>query len=79
MFRGYCRPAGIYEKTLPVFLDKKDTIYRLYRDFPLIDRTTAEATRKYYDSFYEILDEPKKVIKTFYFGCDMNHRHLHRE
>jgi hypothetical protein len=79
MFRGYCRPAGTYEKIIPVFQDRKDAIYAMYRNFEYLEEREIEATLKYYDSFYEILEDPKKIIRTFYDNCEISHKHIHNQ
>ena len=77
MFRGYCRPAGTYERIIQIFKEKKDAIYAMYRKFELLEERDIETTLKYFDSFYEILDDPKKVIRTFYDNCEISHKHVH--
>jgi len=77
-FRGYCRRPGSYEKTLQVFIERKEKIYNLIQDFPYISETTRKVALKYFDSFYKIIEDPKQVIKRFYDDCSINHDHLHK-
>jgi hypothetical protein len=77
LFRGYCRLSGEYENTIQVFLDHKEDIYKLYLEFPYISEKVKKSTLKYYDQFYNIISDPKKVKKQIYEACPANHVHLY--
>ena len=76
-FRGYCRLPGTYEKTVEIFNTNKNEIYALYSDFPYLDDRQKKITLKYYDDFYEIVNDPKKIKRNIYDKCELNHHHLH--
>ena len=77
LFRGYCRQKGEYEKTIQIFIDRKEDIYNLYRDFPYLSEPVKKSTLNFYDKFYDIITDPKKVKKLIYDACPGNHTHLH--
>ena len=78
LFRGFCRQPGEYDKTIQVFIDKKEEIYNLYLDFPYLSDNVKKNTLKYYDQFYDIVTDPKKVKKQIYYACPANHEHLYK-
>jgi len=76
LFRGFCRQQGEYDKTIQVFINKKEDIYNLYRNFPYLSDNVKKNTLKYYDQFYDIVSDQKKVKKQIYYACPANHEHL---
>ncbi len=77
LFRGYCRPKGEYEKTIQIFIDRKDEIYALYQNCQYLDEKVIKSTLKFYDQFYDIITDPKQVKKLIYDACPGAHKHLH--
>lgn len=77
-FRGYCRLPGTYEKTVAIFNEKKEEIYAVYSNFELLDEKKKKFTLKYYDGFYDIVNDPKQLERKIYNNCEINHNHLHR-
>jgi hypothetical protein len=77
LFRGYCRYPGEYEKALQVFLDRKGEIYSLYEDFPFLSESVKKSALKFYDQFYDVITDPKKIKRELYDACPVNHQHLH--
>jgi hypothetical protein len=77
-FRGYCRLPGTYEKTVAKFIDSKECIYDIYNNFPFLDDSRKKYILKYYDDFYYILDDPKRIERAFYKSCQLNHTHLYK-
>ncbi len=76
-FRGFCRMPGTYEKTIQVFLDRKEKIYDLIQNFPYCSDISIKVMVKYMDQFYEIISDPKQIKKRFYDACEIQHKHLH--
>jgi hypothetical protein len=69
LFRGYCRTP---EELAPVFAQfnaKKDDIYALYRNQAGLDEDYLEKTLKYFDEFYETINDPRKVDREFIRRC----------
>ena len=52
-------------------------MYSLYRNFDLIETKRIEAILKYYDKFYDIINDPKKVKSQINKACAINHDHLY--
>ncbi len=77
LFRGYCRPKGEYEKTIQIFIDRKEDIYSLYQNCPYLDEKVIKSTLKFYDQFYDIITDPKQIKKQIYDACPGVHQHLH--
>ena len=78
-FRGYCRLPGTYEKTASIFNSNRDSIYSLYRGFTMADPKRIESTLKYYDNFYQIINDPKDIVRNIYDACELHHKHLHQQ
>src|SRR6478672_6081974 len=70
-FRGYCVLADEYPKFLPLFREKKDAIYALYRDEigRLIDAGRVRETLAYFDEFYAMIATPEQAQKEFLNDC----------
>jgi hypothetical protein len=71
LYRGICAPPDQLAQIFAVFNEKKDAIYALYRDDIgklLLPEFTREAL-KYYDEFYETINDPKKARREFVEGC----------
>ncbi len=78
-FRGYCRIPGTYENVAAYFNSRKDSIYDLYRNFKYFDSRQAELAMKYYDGFYDIIDDPKQLMKKINMACELKHKHLYEK
>ena len=71
LFRGYCHPPEDFEKVFSLFNQKKDAIYALYRDSvgSKLPRRTVDATLKYFDEFYETINDPRRAKKQILDAC----------
>jgi len=78
-FMGYCRFPGTYERTIATFVDKKEDIYDVYRNFDLLNEKKKKIILKYYDNFYKEISNPKQIVRSFYNSCELRHEHLHKE
>jgi hypothetical protein len=76
-FRGFCRMPGIYEKTIRVFLDRKEKVYDLIQNFPYCNDVSKKVMVKYMDQFYDVISDPKQVERRIYDACELQHKHLH--
>ncbi len=77
-FRGYCRLPGTYETTVNLFNEKKEYIYDIYNNFELLDEKRKKSVLKYYDNFYELVNDSKQLEKKVYNYCELHHTHLHK-
>ncbi|HUQ99992.1 MAG TPA: hypothetical protein VM166_11100 [Gemmatimonadaceae bacterium] len=61
LFRGYCVDRESYARVFALFNDKKTQIYGLYSDpiGKLLDARTAKETLRYFDSFYETINNSR--------------------
>jgi hypothetical protein len=71
LFRGYCSEPEAYAKVFALFNEKKPEIYGLYSDTVgmLMDRGTARETLKYFDEFYEIINNPRAAKRSIIESC----------
>lgn len=71
LYRGYCVPNEEYPKAIAVFNAKKDSIYALYKDSlgTLLRPAIREETLKYFDEFYNTINNPKSVKSDIIDAC----------
>lgn len=71
LFRGYCSDPDSYAKVFALFNEKKPEIYALYDDpvGKLMDRGTARETLKYFDEFYETINNPRAAKRSIIEAC----------
>ena len=71
LFRGYCAGAEDYAKVFALFNEKKDAIYALYSDSigKLMDRGDARQTLRYFDGFYETINNPRAARRSIVEEC----------
>lgn len=72
LFRGYCGsdPAA-FAKVFALFNEKRPEIYALYRDpiGKLLDDGTVRETLKYFDEFYETINDPRSAKRLITQAC----------
>src|SRR5438105_3864884 len=71
LFRGYCTELQAYDKVFALFKEKKPEIYALYSDSigKLMDRGTVRSTLKYFDEFYETINDPRSAKRSIVEAC----------
>jgi hypothetical protein len=71
LFRGYCSDAGSYAKVFALFKEKKPEIYALYGDEigKLMDRGTVKETLRYFDEFYETIENARAAKRSIIEPC----------
>lgn len=71
LMRGYCTAPANFERAFSLFHDKKDAIYALYHDpiGALIKPDGVSRTLKYFDQFYEVIDDPRVARRQITDGC----------
>ncbi|OQY04629.1 MAG: hypothetical protein B6I20_02725 [Bacteroidetes bacterium 4572_117] len=65
VFRGYERELEEYEPVIKKFNSKKTAIYKLFENNQLLSEKTRKSTKKYFDEFYETINDPKQVRNKF--------------
>lgn len=71
LFRGYCHAPEDFAKVFTLFNEKKPAIYALYKD-PLgsrLPKSTVDETLKYFDEFYETINNPKRAKNQIIDAC----------
>ena len=72
IFRGYCgSDPSVYAKVFALFNEKRPEIYALYRDpiGKLLDDDTVRETLKYFDEFYETINDPRSAKRQIVQAC----------
>ncbi len=71
LFRGYCTSADSYARAFALFKEKKREIYALYDDEigKLLDRGTVKETLRYFDEFYETINDPRSAKRSIIEPC----------
>ena len=71
LMRGYCTDADNFEKTFATFRQNKDAIYALYRDSigALMKKSVADNTLRFYDQFYEVINDPRSAKRQIVESC----------
>lgn len=70
-FRGPCELAEEYPKLLPLFHQKRDAIYGLWRDEigRLVHPDRTRRTLEYFDDFYRMIETPESAHRAFLKHC----------
>ena len=76
-FRGFCRFKNGYKTTLDDYQKIKPDLYSLVENANYLSDRNKISIEKYLNSFYEILDDPKKVNKKITTACWITHQHLY--
>ncbi len=68
-FWGVCRPREEWEAEFPVFHERREAIYDLFRSQPDLDPDRLEDSLEYFDEFYEIIGDERKVGREIVSMC----------
>lgn len=69
LFRGPCEPFEDYQPTLAKFQSNKKQLYDLIGSSTLLNKSTKQRMTGYLDSFYEIVDDEKRLKKELTVNC----------
>ncbi len=69
VFRGLCRPQESVAAVFPLFNEKREAIYALFRGQEGLDEKHIEESIEYLDEFYEIINDSKKVEREMIRKC----------
>jgi hypothetical protein len=74
LFRGFCpdqmnRAPGTYEGVYALITEKKDEIYELWRKQEGLEEDRVEDSLEYFDDFYEILSDPRRIQRDMMGSC----------
>ena len=68
-FRGFCRTEEEFEAAFKEFRSKKEAFFALIDELPVLDPKVEANTRKYLESFFTIINDPKLIKREFYKRC----------
>lgn len=72
-YRGYCiANMQEYAEVVTLFNSLKEDIYALYSSCPLLEERYKKSTLKYFDEFYETINNPGQMQKQFGYPCNKN-------
>lgn len=69
LFRGYCRTIEEMKDNFGYFMEKKEEIYNLYENYELLNNRRRRTTLKYFDEFYDIINDDRKIESEFLDKC----------
>lgn len=71
LYRGYCHSPEDFAKVFTLFDEKKPAIYALYKDSlgSQLPKKTVDETLKYFDEFYETINNPKRAKNQIMDAC----------
>jgi hypothetical protein len=71
LYRGYCHDPQDFQKAFALFNEKKPEIYALYSDSigSKLSKGTVKETLKYFDDFYETINNPKRAQREIFDSC----------
>lgn len=77
MFRGFCRFNDGYKVTVDYYQKIEPDILSLVKNSDYLTERNKSSVERYLESFYEILDDPKKINKKITRACRVKHEHLY--
>ncbi len=69
VFRGGCLFRESVAEVLPIFRERQEDVYSLYRAESALQANVIERTLDYFDDFYVVLADSKKVDREFMKSC----------
>ncbi len=68
-FWGICRPREELEAAFPIFNERRQDIYDLFRNQQDLDPRYLEETVEYLDEFYDVINDPDEVTREMMREC----------
>jgi hypothetical protein len=78
-FRGFCRFNNGYSTTLDFYQKIKPDIFTLVRTSNYLTERNKNSVEKYLESFYKVMDDPKKFNQKINRACWIDHEHLYQK
>ena len=72
-FLGSCQINNQLAQHLPLFLDKKESLYKIVNDFDLLPAKDRQNIIQYLDQFYSIISSPKQFKRKILDNCIENY------
>jgi hypothetical protein len=68
-FWGICKPREVVEGAFPLFDEKREEIYELYRAQEGLDERQIQKSLEYYDEFYTIIFDERRAKREIFDEC----------
>jgi hypothetical protein len=68
-FWGVCRARDELEAVFPLFRERRDAIYALYRNQEGLEPKYRDRTLEYFDEFYAVIDDERRVGRDMEAWC----------
>jgi len=68
-FQGSCKTKAYFAQHLPLFQEKKETLYQIINDFALLDERSKNNMLKYLEEFFELIDKEKSFKRQIIDQC----------
>jgi len=72
-FTGLCQPPGMLEAAIEHVASRRDAIYGLIDSLDELDDGGRRAATFYFDSFFRLIDSPKRVKREILYRCRGRH------
>ena len=69
LYRGRCAFNAQLPETIQAFQDKRDELFALPDNAEYMDKSSRSKMRRYLESFFKTIDNPKEVDKRFIRAC----------
>jgi hypothetical protein len=66
VYRGFKKEPFVVYHTIGIFNKKKEEIYRVFQNFPLLEDNEKKQAIKYLDDFFRIINNERTVQKEFF-------------
>lgn len=68
-YRGLCQPREYVDAAVARMQSKREELYALYEELPMLDERFRKRSLRYLDGFYEVLDDPDKLEAKVFERC----------
>ena len=69
IYTGTCRSEEIYLNAVKEFASKKESFYRVIREFPYLDDRSKKDMTRYLDEFYSLFDKRNSIVYNLLHDC----------
>jgi hypothetical protein len=69
LYRGFCVPDDILSAAIKTYQDAKEGLNTIIGDTTYIGVRAVNRTIKFVDSFYEVINNPRKLQREIVRGC----------
>jgi hypothetical protein len=73
-FWGICKPREVVEGAFPLFDEKREEIYELYRTQEGLDEQQIQKSLEYYDEFYTTIHDERRATREIFDECRLLQR-----